>query len=461
MRLLHRVVPFVTLASLALASVTGCSGGGVTGDGGMDGGPGDGGDAQSDGPPADAGPLRITQLSSSGLGYTLALASDGTVWSWGINDFGQLARTATAMCTVSMTTSPCDAHPARAMGLPAFVQLASGNGHACGRTASGEVHCWGLNESGELGQGGSDLLPHPMAMRVTLPMPARAIVAGSFHTCAILNDGSVSCWGANNFAQLGTPSMPGPMMCADGEGNTIPCATTPIAVPGLAGVTQLGAGRFYTCALAANGVSCWGLNDNAQLGIGPPDMNEHAMPAMLTLSGATQLGAGSGAHACAVTADHTAHCWGLGAFGQLGVDMASLMTCAPGSGDFLCAPMPVAVPGFAGATFVAPGRFHTCALVTGAQVACAGRDDDGQAGPMPAATDTCSDGFDTFPCHRIPVAIPGLSNAVGLTTGEFHSCALLMDGSVHCWGRNDFGQLGDGTMTHAFAPVTVAGLPMP
>ena len=138
---------------------------------------------------------------------------------------------------------------------------------------------------------------------VSLPLSATAVAAGDFHTCALLANGAVRCWGQNWFGQLG-----------DG---TTTNRTTPATVSGLSGATAVTAGGYHTCARLTDGtVRCWGWNYFGQLGDGTT--TRRSTPATVSgLSGATAVTAG-GYHTCALLGDGTVRCWGWNNYGQLG-----------------------------------------------------------------------------------------------------------------------------------------------
>jgi len=178
------------------------------------------------------------------------------------------------------------------------------------------AHCWG----GPIIGGGSgpygDLLTPTLVPGVT---NVRAIAGGTYHSCALLIDGSEKCWGHNDFGQLGNPAAPS-------DGTTRP----PIAVQGLTGATAITAGNLHSCALLAGGTAkCWGANPNGQVGNGSASPHPVTTPvAVQGLAGATAISAGgwgggySGAdapgHSCALLPTGTVKCWGLNAYGQLG-----------------------------------------------------------------------------------------------------------------------------------------------
>ncbi len=141
--------------------------------------------------------------------------------------------------------------------LSGIIQITAGGSHTCALTAAGEVYCWGSNRSGEAGIGGYGDLPAPV-MPVNGLSGVSAITAGDSHTCALLTSGTVWCWGANWYGQLG-----------DG---TTTNRLTPVPVSGLSGVSAIAAGYGHTCALLTSGtVWCWGNNGYGQLGDGTLD----------------------------------------------------------------------------------------------------------------------------------------------------------------------------------------------
>jgi alpha-tubulin suppressor-like RCC1 family protein len=203
------------------------------------------------------------------------------------------------------------------------------------------------------------------------------------------------------------------------------------------GVTAVAAGGNFTCALtAAGGVKCWGDNGDGELGNGTTDDALTPMPVSGLESGVVAIRSGA-YHTCALTAGGGVLCWGDNRDGQIGDDTISN------------ALTPMAVSGLSsGVTALAAGEYHTCALTTSDRVFCWGRNTEGQLG----------DG--TTNNARTPVAVHGLgSNSVSaMDGGGYHTCAATAAGLVLCWGRNDEGQLGDGTTIRASIPVTVNGL---
>jgi alpha-tubulin suppressor-like RCC1 family protein len=288
------------------------------------------------------------------------------------------------------------------------------------------------------------------------PPRAIAVAAGSVHTCALLSDGTVECWGAAYHGQLGNGTM-GSQACAGGA-----CSMTPVRVSGLTGVTAIAAGAAHTCALLTNGtVQCWGLNTFGELGdgmsTGPQTCTAggtygcSSVPVAVSgLTGVTAITAGHG-HTCALLSGGTVECWGDNAYGELGNGSCTgPQQCSNTDGAYACSTTPIAVPGLSNVTAVAAGDegTHTCALLSGGSVKCWGSGELGALGNgMTAGPQTCSWGSFTYTTFTTPVAVSGLAGATSVAAGGDVSCALVSGGGVDCWGYNEGGQLGDGTAT--------------
>ncbi|MEM7130572.1 MAG: C13 family peptidase [Chloroflexota bacterium] len=353
-----------------------------------------------------------------------------------------------------------------------IAQLVGGWEHTCALTNSGSVLCWGRNNDGQLGDGSTTDKSTPVAIR-ELSSGVSSISTGAFHTCALTSSGGVLCWGRNSDGQLG-------------DGSTTD-KSTPVAVNGLSsGVTAISAGSFHTCALTNSSVQCWGSNGSGQLGNGSTTSSstpvlsnptsaviavttgdEHSCVRVVRGgavycwgdNGSGQLGNGSttssdtpvsvigfpnditaisagGDHSCAITDNDDVVCWGSNDFGQLG------------NGSTIASSIPLAVNNLSGSiSAIRAGSFHTCALTSNESVQCWGRNDFGQLGNGSNARSTT------------PVDVRDLSGGViAITSGSFHACALSTTGGTQCWGRNGFGQLGDGITVDSRTPVVVSGL---
>lgn len=403
------------------------------------------------------------KVIGAGRKYTCALTQSGGVRCWGSNDAGQLGDK-----TNDGSNVPVDVY-----GLSSGVKvIAVGGGHACALTNSGAVKCWGGNGSGQLGDGTYD--PSNVPVDVSgLSSGITAISAGVLHTCALTDNGAVKCWGHNSQGQLG-----------DG---TFTNRYTPVDVFGLSsGVKAITTGFFHTCAITQSGaVKCWGNNKRGQLGDGTNTYRKTPVRVFGLSSGVADIIAGK-EHTCAITNSGAIKCWGNNGAGQLGdgrgsyrnapVDVSGLgsgvraiaagsdRTCAItddgtvkswGSNNYVHLKYgpgsdrstPGDIPGFgSGVTAIASGKEHTCALTDSGAVKCWGNNATGQLG----------DG--TTKDRYAPNDVSSLgSGNKAIAAGEFHTCVVTQSGGVKCWGRNNFGQLGDGTITHRNIASGVSG----
>ncbi len=346
--------------------------------------------------PAPVYEIHTAQALAAGDHHTCALLAGGAVKCWGWNYFGQLGDTTALNRFV----------PADVYGLAGGVQaIAAGRSHTCALIDDGGIKCWGANDTGQLGDGTFSTRYKPVNV-AGLGGTAQNLAAGSSHTCAALADGSAACWGWNTFGQLG-----------DG---TVSSSDWPEPVAGLAGVVALSGGYAHSCALRGDGsVSCWGWNVYGQDGDGTTD--EHLVPvdAIVAPSGVQAVAAGND-YTCVVAANGAAQCWGNNYFGQLGSGIGGQQLTAQ------------TVVGLAsGVQAISAGADHACALTVTGGVKCWGRNAHGALG----------DG--TTVDRPTPVDVVGLDRGVqAITAGENHTCALLQDGTIQCWGANDQGQLG-------------------
>jgi cysteine-rich repeat protein len=246
---------------------------------------------------------------------------------------------------------------------------------------------------------------------------------GYEHSCAIVPAGGVKCWGRNESGQLGN--------------GTLSDSLSPVAVEGLPDAVALSLGHGFTCALESpEAVKCWGRNDLGQLGSGDTTASPTPVTVQGLPSGAVMALAVGGSHACAVLESGEAWCWGANDRGQLG------------AAEPEASPLPVMVGSLIGSVrSLAAGESHTCGALDGGYIQCWGSNDFGQLG-----NGTLEGGY--RPDEVEGLEAPGLIVAAGLS----HSCALLADGRVMCWGRNAEGQLGNGTTEDSHAAVGVAGL---
>jgi alpha-tubulin suppressor-like RCC1 family protein len=399
----------------------------------------------------DSGPVVCTVgcaivKITAGLRHTCALRESGEVVCWGDNYYSELGddRSRHSSCppTFDALSTDCQARPVAVSGIADVTDLEAHLGPTtCGLTSAGGWKCWGL-EFISTGTG------QPAQLNVATADPRfdgiTQVGAAWGNACGVTGTGTVSCLGGNQFGQIG-------------DGTTTE-RRLPVAVPGLAGVAEVHSSGSHTCARLTDGtLRCWGVNESGQLGdglathgtvrcsAGSTTLDCSSSPVTVaTVTDATSL-AVAGDSSCALRADGTVWCWGANFFGQLG------------SGTLLDSNTPVPVSGLTGATALAAGGNHFCALVAGGAIKCWGLNYEGQLGDD-AAHETCSFGGTSHDCSKLPVNVPGVTGATALALGSSHSCALV-SGGVTCWGNNIVYQAGVPTGDRVPVPTLVAGIP--
>lgn len=376
------------------------------------------GDDSSSDTTDDGLPSAVASELAVGRLHSCARIDDGSVRCWGYSDLGQLGNGA-ALANVAFPT------PVEVIGLDApIVAVDTFFDHTCVLTDAGAAWCWGSNDHGQLGDGGTTTTSTPVAVPGG---PFTAISAGVGHTCAITADGGAQCWGYNDYGQLG-------------DGSTDE-AHAPIDVDGLGDVIAISAGRDHTCAVTNDGaVHCWGGDTYGELGNGEPLSASHSPVTVAIGADAIDVEAGDN-DTCVITDAGAALCWGKNDDGQLGNGE---------SGTQVMSSTPQSVTGASsGVTSISPGFGYTCAVQDGAML-CWGDNFDGTLGNGEGA------GFQS----AVPVAVTGLgSGGAQIGTCSGHACGRTDAGAVWCWGTNDGGELGDGTMDGSNVPVQVVSLP--
>ncbi|MEZ4299065.1 MAG: hypothetical protein R3B70_29215 [Polyangiaceae bacterium] len=341
-------------------------------------------------------------------------------------------------CAEEVCESGAPAFPPVEVGSPCGEEGVCNGKGKCGVCLPEAKRCTGntpetCGEEGEWASEGPCSAPTPVCLGDDCT-GVPEVVAGDEYTCALFDDGTARCFGSRILGRLGEKGAR--------------------RVPGLSGVRNVVAGGSHTCALLQDGtVSCWGDNTYSQLGDATKGTRSFPSP-VPGLTSVKELTAGA-LFTCALLQDGTAVCWGDNEHGQLGTPPVPpkpvpQVLIATGSGDI---DPPRAVSGLSGAIHLSLGSRHACALLDGDTVSCWGSDDSGQLGrgsPEPVKPPA-------IPPRRTPVR--GLKGIRAIAAGAEHACALLEGGSVSCWGRNQHGQLGDGTPKKRTAPVKVAGLP--
>lgn len=320
--------------------------------------------------------------------------------------------------------------------------LAIGGGHVCAIGADELVYCMGgAQQNGVLGDGRVTGVAIKYVAVDTSGVLAgktiKTVATGDEFACVIASDDQVYCWGENQYGQLGNNS----------SGTVVP---SPVAVDTsgvLAGKTikALSLGGTHACVIASDDqVYCWGANWSGRIGNNSTvdTLAPVAVDTSGVLAGKTMVAVSSASeHTCAVDSDGAAYCWGLNNKGQLGTN-STLTTFAPVAVNMSGA--------LAGKTIksISAGRYHTCAIASDNQVYCWGSNENGRLGNNSTAD------------SLVPVAVDTSGVLAGKTVEELtardnFSCVIASDKRVYCWGANQYGQLGDGTLHDASAPAAV------
>jgi alpha-tubulin suppressor-like RCC1 family protein len=336
----------------------------------------------------------ITITTGLGTGIQLGQGVDGGV----VQD---------SAASVKLDVSPT-------MGAP-FAQVAAGAHSTCATRVDTSLWCWGSNTYGQLRLSGTSNRLIPSLVSAT---SWATVACGQTDACGIRTDGTLSCWGNNGSGQLGVAT-------AAAEPRT--------EVPG--GPWQgIAPGSYQSCGIWGDGTLwCWGDNTNGQLGTG--NTVATSVPTQVVGTGWSQVST-SYYHTCATKLDGTVWCWGLNANLEL-ADASVGLRMVPGQ------------VGGSDWTQVVTGLYHTCATKQDKSLWCWGGNTAGQLGnsSAPILAQGSQGGI------SIPLQVAGAWNSI--SAGMAHTCGILSDLSLWCWGDNSSGQLGDGSEISSSAPVAV------
>jgi alpha-tubulin suppressor-like RCC1 family protein len=407
---------------------------------------------QDDGASCGAGKVCSSGACTAGCWANGTLVSEGQ--SKNCSAFGATGTcaTGTRTCTAGQLSS-CSIQPAaqdtctpgnddNCNGTPndtacKAIQIVAGGTHTCALLSDGMVRCWGEGGSGQLGNGSSSYSAKPVL--VSGLANVAFIAAGTSNTCAISASGTISCWGDNQAGQLAiSPSAK-------------TYSSTPVAISTTesAPASTVTIGTAHVCYLATSDktVMCWGQSQYGRLGNGTTSAGAVTTPAIINgLANVTSVSAGA-THTCASLSDLSVRCWGQDNWGQIGDGVSSGPSATPAVVNDHGYPLAQIMSVSSG-----NGGSHICALRNDGQAQCWGRADHGQVGAGAAA--------DIAPVVPV-VTADGTSNYTGLvsmSSGSSHTCAVLSDGTAVCWGENNQGQLGNPSSADAYTPVPVSNL---
>jgi alpha-tubulin suppressor-like RCC1 family protein len=367
---------------------------------------------------------------------TCALMSDQTLYCWGQVDFNN---------NCYGTNTKNSSVPVKMAGIANVAQVAVGQRFACVLSTGGSVSCWGISFEGELGDGTGNSSDTPVA--VSGLTDVTQLVAGESHVCALRSNGEVWCWGDNEYGATGsyydlTNAKSGYQLAPH--------------LVNVGAAAQITAGSQHTCALLRdNSVMCWGYNDYGELGqISAADQyGFHTSAEAVKVAG---IGAGtiiavraSFGKTCVLIDTGSVVCWGV-------MSLIEETYISSQQGDAYPAAVspyltPNAVTGAVNMQAISMGDEHICGILNDKTLDCWGCNWSYQVGAGPLPTP----GRETWSEVASPLAISGLINVQKIALGHAHSCALLADHSINCWGDANCGALGNGTSSGMVQMATV------
>ncbi|MCA9550547.1 MAG: hypothetical protein KC933_10965 [Myxococcales bacterium] len=387
--------------------------------------------------------FEFTPKLVAGFWHVCATNDSGSLRCWGQNDFGQLGYGNTMHVGGPSQPTPISMGDVPVGGL--VKDIAIGGFHTCALLQDGGVRCWGQGDSGQLGygsvasRGGAPSTVPAMGGNVSLSGVARGVAAGFAHTCVLLESGDVQCWGTNARGQLGY----GDIASVGQDTATLPSVVGAVPVGGPA--RQIVSGGLFTCAvLTTDVVRCWGTNQNGYLGYGIADdavvgagrNNTPAAAGDVPVGGLVDHLTATGGHTCAVLQTGGVRCWGLGLDGRLGYGSGNDV----GHSGLTPAMMGDVNLG-AGLVAIAAGQTQTCGLFNGGVLKCWGDGVRGALGYGPP-NDDIGDAPGEISPTLAGVEVGG--SVASVAPGGFFTCARLTTGVIRCWGEGGLGGLGNG-----------------
>jgi alpha-tubulin suppressor-like RCC1 family protein len=396
--------------------------------------------------------VNLTNITAISLNANcgLALKNDGTVWAWGDSTTGQLgAGATTAISNVAVQVT----------GLPAIRAISNGYAHCLAIGVDGTVWAWGSNASGQLGStAGSSATPAPVAGLSNII----AVAAGYSHSLVLTSAGTVFAFGDNTYGELGRTGAGG---------------YTPTLVSGLSHITAISA-YTQSLALTSGGTGLvWGSTVSINYGSAPESVGLSHLK-MICAEGTNSAAIDSSGNLYLNGPTVSGFGWSSSGAPLFGQEITPVqiplpgVTATAGSGEqvlaisegtvkgwgaigtavgtgntaFCAMPMDSLLGDSMGISQVATGSGFTLALYRDGTVHAVGRNDFGQLGNGTTGSPTSTD-----------APIPGLTGIIAIAAGEKFGAALSRDGTVWTWGCNDYGQLGNGTTLDSYIPIHVAG----
>jgi alpha-tubulin suppressor-like RCC1 family protein len=353
----------------------------------------------------------ISSVMDTGAVHTCGILENGSAMCWGRDTYGQLGDGGEATTNTRPNTyvdAPNDV---------TVSQIFTGPYRTCAILSNDVTNCWGFNEDGQSGDESTNTYKSP-TNEVNFPegRVAKSMGMGNKHTCAILDNDQLACWGADQHGALGNGD-------SNSEDQYSPVI---ISTPADRTTVKIDAGVSHTCILMDDGgIMCWGRDNVGQLGNGESSPTTFAPESDVILPEgrvATDFSVGN-EHSCAILDNDSVVCWGMNNYGQLGDNSTTNAKT----------PTFVHLPNGSKATRISSGSGHTCATIENGSLYCWGHNKNSRLGIG------TSGGVRT-----IPTFVSANQSIVKISASAEHTCVLSENGSISCWGRNNYGQLGLG-----------------
>ena len=351
---------------------------------------------------------------AAGTYNSCAILENQSMVCWGDNEYGQLGDGTTDGSAVPIYVNVA------ANETP--VEVTVGQVTACALMESGNIYCWGSGYYGKMGNGEpwSDDYVNTEMRQVLLPegQGGQTVSISGGHICTILDNGDVYCWGRGNQGQLGYGGT---------SNRNIPAK---VNLPGQRSAIAISTGTYMTCAITTDGMGyCWGENDEGQLGNGTTNSRRTTPVEVLFPSGYTPVSISAGDDfSCALMDNRKVMCWGENNDGRLGQ--------GPLATDDETTPVWVIMGDSETAHFLDIGTKSACMILDSGETKCWGTNEEGQIGQG----DTDLDFYPT------PTEVNGNHDFVALSINSDTICAITSDAEGYCWGDNEAGQIGRGSI---------------
>lgn len=345
---------------------------------------------------------------TGGSRHACAITDERKIYCWGQNSFSQLGT----------SEYKDNLNPHFVYQINDASKVVAGDLHTCAIVSNGNVKCWGNNNKGQVGDGRKDLGTRHLPVYVHSISSAKSLALGKDHSCALLTDGSVKCWGSNSFGQLGNGNQTDSLL--------------PVNVALEQKVIEIVSGYNHACALVSIGdIYCWGDNTNGQLGIGNK-VSRSTPTLVLGISNSKNLTANFNS-TCAVDVNQNGNCWGEGTDGQLGNNDSVDKTLPTKVIDKWQTNKTVGTYGpAANVVSVQVGKSISCLLSTLETLHCWNSTTGGTGVSSPYYVGQTQTSGNALSVQEYSV-------------GSDYYCVLRKDNSIYCSGKNDEGQFGIGS----------------